>query len=249
MKKLSSLLLLFCLFGLQPLWAQDARYFEMRTYTIHPGKKEALIQRFQNHTLRILEKNGIENVAYFLPTDPSSNSLTFILAYPSQESRDRLWNDFVSDPEWQEAQKSSEANGPLVAKVDQTFMVIADELSSGLLKDASANERIFELRTYTMHVGKVPAINARFRDYTRELFQKHGMTNIIYWYTVEKDGSQPKLVYLLAHKTEKAAKASFDKFGKDPVWTMVRDASERNGPIVQKITSVYLKALPFSPLR
>lgn len=249
MKKLSSLLLLFCLFGLQPLWAQDARYFEMRTYTIHPGKKEALIQGFQNHTLRILEKNGIENVAYFLPTDPSSNSLTFILAYPSQESRDRLWNDFVSDPEWQEAQKSSEANGPLVAKVDQTFMVIADELSSGLLKDASANERIFELRTYTMHAGKVPAINARFRDYTRELFQKHGMTNIIYWYTVEKDGSQPKLVYLLAHKTEKAAKASFDKFGKDPVWTMVRDASERNGPIVQKITSVYLKALPFSPLR
>ena len=100
-----------------------------------------------------------------------------------------------------------------------------------------------------MHAGKVPAINARFRDYTRELFQKHGMTNIIYWYTVEKDGSQPKLVYLLAHKTEKAAKASFDKFGKDPVWTMVRDASERNGPIVQKITSVYLKALPFSPLR
>jgi hypothetical protein len=53
----------------------------------------------------------------------------------------------------------------------------------------------------------------------------------------------------LAHKTEKAGKASFEKFGKDPAWITVRDASEQNGKIVEKVESVYLNPLPFSPLK
>lgn len=248
MKQLFSSFLLFLL-AIQFSLAQDTRYFEMRTYTAHEGKRNDLIMRFQNHTLKLFEKNGIENVAYFIPTDENNNKLTFILAYPDKESRDVLWNKFANDPEWKAAAKASEANGPLVAKVDQVFMEIAPELSPEIISWKNEGKRVFELRTYYLHPGRVDAINARFRDYTRELFQKHGMTNVIYWYTVEKDGSQPKLVYLLAHKSEKAGKKSFEKFGKDPVWIMVRNRSEETGPIVQKVESLYLKPLPFSPLK
>lgn len=234
---------------IQTLNAQDTRYFEMRTYTTHEGKRNDLIRRFQDHTLKLFEKNGIENIAYFIPTDENINTLTFILAYPDQDSREIFWNKFANDPEWQAAYKASEANGPLVAKVDQVFMEIAPELNPEIIRWQKESERIFELRTYYIHPGKVENINARFRDYTRELFQKHGMTNVMYWYTIEKDGSQPKLVYLLAHKNEKAAKKSFDSFRGDPVWTLVRDRSEEMGPLVEKITSVYLNPLPFSPLK
>lgn len=248
MKQLFSSFLLFLLI-IQFTLAQDTQYFEMRTYTAHEGKRNDLIMRFQNHTLKLFEKNGIDNVAYFIPTDENNNTLTFILAYPDKESRDVLWNKFANDPEWKAAAKASEANGPLVAKVDQVFMEIAPELSPEFIRWKNEGKRVFELRTYYLHPGRVDAINARFRDYTRELFQKHGMTNVIYWYTVEKDGSQPKLVYLLAHKSEKAGKKSFEKFGKDPVWIMVRNRSEETGPIVQKVESLYLKPLPFSPLK
>ncbi|RZS96445.1 NIPSNAP family protein [Cecembia calidifontis] len=248
MKKILLLLTVF-LNLFQVTHAQDTRYFEMRIYTAHEGKRNDLIKRFQDHTLKLFEKNGIENVAYFIPTDENNNTLTFILAYPDQASRDILWNKFANDPEWQAAYKASEANGPLVAKVEQVFMQIAPELNPEIIRWQHQGKRIFELRTYYMYPGKTENINARFRDYTRELFQKHGMTNVMYWYTVEKDGSQPKLVYLLAHKSEKAAKKSFDKFRKDPVWIMVRDKSEETGPIVEKLTSVYLKPLPFSPIK
>ncbi|MFD2202597.1 NIPSNAP family protein [Shivajiella indica] len=229
--------------------AQDTRYFEMRTYTAHEGKRPDLIKRFQDHTLKLFEKNGIENIGYFIPTDESNNTLTFILAYPDKESRDVLWNKFANDPEWVAARQASEANGPLVAKVDQVFMEIAPELNPEIVRWQNEGKRVFELRTYYMFPGRVDAINARFRDYTRELFQKHGMTNVMYWYTEEKDGSQPKLVYLLAHKSEKAGKKSFQNFGKDPVWIMVRDKSEETGPIVEKVVSLYLKPLPFSPMK
>jgi hypothetical protein len=221
----------------------------MRTYHCNEKKRPDLINRFQQHTLRLFKKNGIENIGYFLPTDTSNNSLTFILAYPDKASRDVLWNKFANDPEWQDAFKKSEANGPLVAQVDQVFMNVAQELSPKIKKSKSKEERVFELRTYYCFPGKLKDINARFRDHTRKLFEKHRMTNVAYWYSVESDGSQPKLVYLLAHKSEAAGKASFETFRNDPEWINVRDASEANGKIVEKIESVYMKALDFSPIQ
>jgi hypothetical protein len=250
MKKLCFALLAVFLLLSNIVVAQDTRYFEMRTYTANEGKRPDLIKRFQDHTLKLFEKNGIENIAYFIPTFETNNTLTFILAYPNKESRDVLWNKFANDPEWQAVHKASEANGPLVSKVDQVFMENAPDLSPEFIRDDYKGERVFELRTYYMLPGKVDAIHARFRDYTRELFQKHGMINVMYWYTVEKDPNvQSKLVYLLAHKNEKAGKASFEKFGKDPAWIVVRDASEQNGKILEKVESIYLKPLPFSPLK
>lgn len=43
------------------------------------------------------------------------------------------------------------------------------------------SERIFEMRTYTAHPGRLDALNARFRNHTMRIFEKHGMTNIGYW--------------------------------------------------------------------
>ncbi|MGC1240487.1 MAG: NIPSNAP family protein [Chryseosolibacter sp.] len=248
---MKQLLILF-LFGLSVAsfgQNKDSRYFEMRTYHCNENKRPDLIRRFQDHTLRLFEKHGIANIGYFIPTDPNNNSLTFILAYPDQASREVRWNNFANDPEWKEAHKKSEANGPLVARVDQVFMNLVPELSPKIKRSGGKGQRIFELRTYHCFPGKVENINARFRDHTRKLFEKHGMTNVAYWNTIEKDGAQPKLVYLLAHNNEAAAKASFDAFRKDPAWIKVRDASEANGKIVEKVESVYLEPLDFSPMK
>jgi hypothetical protein len=227
----------------------DTRYFEMRTYHCNENKRPDLIRRFQDHTVRLLERHGITNVAYFIPTDPNNNSLTFILAYPDKASRDVRWNNFANDPEWKEAAKQSEVNGKLVARVDQTFMTMVPELSREIKKTKGRQERIFELRTYHCLPGKLEDLKIRFRDHTRKLFERHGMTNVVYWHTVPQDGTQPRLVYLLAHKNEDAAKASFDAFRKDPEWVKVRDASEANGKIVEKVESVYVTPLDFSALK
>jgi hypothetical protein len=227
----------------------DNRYFEMRTYTCHPEKRPDLIQRFKEHTLRLLKKHGIDNVAYFLPTSEDSYSLTFILGYPSQELRDVLWNEFTSDPKWKKAAAKSEENGKLVAKVDQTFLQMVPELSTAISPNKVSLHQVFELRTYTCLPNRLPALKARFRDHTRKLFEKHGMQNVVYWESVEKEGTQPKLIYLLSHSSEEAAKASFDAFRIDPEWIKARDHSEADGKIVEKVESVFLKPLPFSPLK
>lgn len=110
---------------------------------------------------------------------------------------------------------------------------------------------VYELRTYTTEEGRLPALHARFKDHTMKLFEKHGMKNVLYFTGVDKDGKpvENKLVYLLAHKSQAAAKASFDAFRQDPEWIAARDASEKDGKIVAKLESQFLNLTEYSPGR
>ena len=110
----------------------------------------------------------------------------------------------------------------------------------------AAENRVFEMRTYYTHEGKLPNLLARFRDHTVKLFEKHGMTNIGYWVPKDKPNT---LVYILAHKDQAAAKASFDAFRQDPDWIKARDASEAAGKIVVKVESVFMDPTDFSKLK
>jgi hypothetical protein len=246
MKKIAFLfLLLLTSFGLHAQSLPKSGYFEMRTYTVHEGKMPDLIQRFQNHTRALFTKHGIENVAYFLSEEEPQKKLTFIIGYPSATERDIRWGNFTNDPEWKAVAKASEANGPIVQKVDQVFMVWAQGLNSAKNPRSSA---IFQLRTYHLLPGRLDAIQARFRDHTQALFEKQGLSNYPYWVTVEKDGVQPKLVYLIGHQSKDEFNAAFGRFVADPEWIRARDASEVSGKIVEKIDALFFIALPFSPM-
>jgi hypothetical protein len=108
--------------------------------------------------------------------------------------------------------------------------------------------KVYELRTYTVVEGRMPAMLKRFRDHTTKLFEKHGMENVGYWTPEGKDG-ETKLIYIVAHKSKEAAARSWAGFRGDPDWIKVRDASEADGKIVEKVESVYLAPTDFSKLK
>lgn len=250
MKKISLFTLLGMLFSLSAFSQQAAtiksNYFEIRKYYANPGKLPDLIKRFENHTLALFEKSGMENVAYFVPVENNDNSMTYILGYPDEESRDRMWNQFNNDPEWQKAYKESVVNGALVAKVDQTFMTLVPELNE---RPRPTESGVFQLRIYTCFDGKIDDLITRFKDHTQELFERQGLKNYPYWITSEKGGEQPKLVYLLAHQDKDRFEASFQAFAKDSDWVKAKDASEANGKIVEKVDATFFRTLPYSPMK
>jgi hypothetical protein len=108
---------------------------------------------------------------------------------------------------------------------------------------------VYELRTYHCLPGRLEALKARFRNHTVKLFEKHGMKNVGYWTPADPPASENTLIYILAHKSREAAKASFDAFRKDPEWIAARDASEASGKIVEKVESVFMNPTDFSALR
>lgn len=243
------ILALCCLFSLTGFAKKpDTRYFEMRIYYCHPGRLDALIQRFTNHTTKIFEKHGMQNVGYWIPAKNDNNALYYILAYPSKAARDTAWKHFGADPEWRAVAKKSEESGKIVAKVESIFMN-ATPFSPKIKSSIKEPARLFELRTYTAHPDKIQNVLDRFQNHTIKLFKKHGMDNMMYFKTIEKDDKQSRLIYILGHKDEAAAKASFDAFRKDPDWIKARDASEMNGKIVEKVESMFMVPTAFSTIR
>ena len=111
---------------------------------------------------------------------------------------------------------------------------------------AASKGRVFEMRTYYCHPGRLEALQKRFREHTTKLFTKHGMENVGYWVPTDKPDV---LVYILAYPSREAATASWAAFRADPDWNTARAASEADGPIVQKVESVYMTATDYSPLK
>ena len=110
-------------------------------------------------------------------------------------------------------------------------------------------ERIFEMRTYTAHPGRLDALNARFRDHTTRIFEKHGMTNVGYWTPQEAPLAENTLVYILAHDSREAGQASWDAFRADPEWAQVAEESQRDGRIVQNVDVLWLEATDYSKIK
>jgi len=106
----------------------DRHVFEIRTYTAHEGKLAALNARFRDHTVRLFKKHGMTNVGYWVPQDApaSQNTLIYILSHRDRETAKKNWDAFRADPEWQKARTESEANGPIVVKVDSVFVSATD---------------------------------------------------------------------------------------------------------------------------
>jgi len=114
------------------------------------------------------------------------------------------------------------------------------------------DSKLYELRFYVTHPGKLPDLHARFRDHTLGLFEKHGIENIIYWTVAEGakgDGEDAAnmLVYVIAHRDEAAKDASWKAFREDPEWQAAAKKSEENGKILAKPPrAIFMKATNFS---
>jgi len=119
----------------------------------------------------------------------------------------------------------------------------------GPVGEAAQGPRVFELRTYTAPEGKLDDLHARFRNHTLRLFERHGMTNVVYLKPLDAPQSGNTLVYLLAHSSREAAKKSWAAFAADPEWKKVAAESQANGRIVEKVESTYLEAADYSPLK
>jgi NIPSNAP len=106
---------------------------------------------------------------------------------------------------------------------------------------------VYELRVYHAAPGKLAELLARFRDHTNKLFEKHGMKAIAYWTPLDEPEKGNMLIYILQHPSREAAVANWKSFQDDPEWKRVKEESEANGKLAEKIDSTYMALTDFSP--
>jgi NIPSNAP len=102
--------------------------YELRIYHAAPGKLDALLARFRDHTDKLFARHGMKSVAYWTPVDEpqKGNTLIYILQHPSRTAATENWKAFQDDPEWKSVKAKSEENGTLAEKVDSTYMSLTD---------------------------------------------------------------------------------------------------------------------------
>jgi len=109
-----------------------------------------------------------------------------------------------------------------------------------------ADTTVYELRVYHTYEGKLEDLLKRFREHTTKLFEKHGMKNVAYWLPQDEPLKGKTLIYILAHPSREAATANWQAFRNDPEWVRVRDKSEENGKLVEKVDSTFMVLTDFS---
>lgn len=105
----------------------DARVYELRTYTTNPGRLPALHKRFAEHTMKIFERHGMQNVMYWTPTDSAlrDNTLIYVISHASRAQADANWKAFGEDPEWIKVRDASQVDGIILAKPpERVFMTL-----------------------------------------------------------------------------------------------------------------------------
>jgi hypothetical protein len=106
---------------------------------------------------------------------------------------------------------------------------------------------LYELRIYNAVPGKLSALNARFRDHTGRLFERHGFKAVGYWTNMIGPSNQ-QLIYILEWRDLAHRQASWESFVSDPEWLRAKAESERDGPLVASLSSAILEPTDYSPM-
>ena len=107
---------------------------------------------------------------------------------------------------------------------------------------------LYELRVYHCTPGKTAAVMKRFADHTNALFEKHGIRQSGFFTPIFGGGTN-EITYLLAWESVAERDQRWGAFVADPEWHKVRDASEKDGPIIARITNQLLQPAAFSTLK
>ena len=106
---------------------------------------------------------------------------------------------------------------------------------------------LYEMRTYTAMPGRLPDLHKRFAGITLGFFKKHGIQTVGFW-TNEIGGASDQLIYILAYESLADREKKWGAFSADPERLAQFAETEKNGPLVRRLTAQILRPTPYSPI-
>lgn len=103
---------------------------------------------------------------------------------------------------------------------------------------------LYELRVYHANPDSIAALEARFRDITSKLLDRHGFKIVGYWVA---ESEPDRFVFIVAHADEQDAKARWDAIRADPEFQAMIQ-TERTSKLVDRVDSFFMRPTDFSSL-
>ena len=107
---------------------------------------------------------------------------------------------------------------------------------------------IYELREYFAMPGRMRDLQARFRDHTLKIIERHGIKVIGFW-TPDVSENSYRLIYMVAFEDAGHRERAWAAISADPEFRQVIAESEVDGPLTSGMHNTLLKPTDFSPLQ
>jgi hypothetical protein len=106
---------------------------------------------------------------------------------------------------------------------------------------------IYELRIYDVIPGKLQALQDRFANTTVRIFGKHGIKVIGFWTDVV--GVSNRLTYMVAFEDLAHRESLWRETLSDPELVQAFAESEKDGPLIARMTNTLMRPTSYSPLQ
>ena len=106
---------------------------------------------------------------------------------------------------------------------------------------------LYELRIYDVVPGKLAALNNRFETITNAYFEKYGIKIVGFW--TDDVGTSNRLTYMLAYKDAAHRQKSRAAFAADQERLAKFAETERDGPLIEKVTNTLMVPTKYSPMK
>jgi len=107
------------------------RTFELRIYSILPGKMDAFRGRWRDHATGIYARHGLQSLGWWVAAQKDAKGHEQFVCLLAGESMDRVQQSiaaFHADPEWQRVERESEQGGALRSGV-ATYLLAPTDFS------------------------------------------------------------------------------------------------------------------------
>src|SRR5450631_3581823 len=107
---------------------------------------------------------------------------------------------------------------------------------------------IYELRIYHCVPGRKADLLSRFENETLRIWEKHGIRQAGFWTTLIGKSNQ-EIIYILAWDSMAEREKRWEAFLADPEWAAVVAKTEKDGQLVENISSQLLAPTTFSAVK
>ncbi len=210
-----------------------------------------LTEFLEKAALPAVQRAGAAGVGFFASQlAPDSPFFLVLTSFPTLAAYEEAQAKMAADREYQTALKAYNAAPGLRYQRYETSLLRGFAGFPQLAKGTGKAGRLFELRTYESDDATSLSEKVRmFNEGEIAVFQKTGLDPVFFGETVFGQ-KQPNLTYMLGYDDWNARDANWKKFLAHPEWQKLRTTPGwSDAEIVSNISSMFLRALPFSPIR
>lgn len=139
--------------------------YELRLYSVAPGRMADVHSRFNTHLPALFARHGVRCVgAWTALAGPASPRFVYLMAYSDYAEREAVWQRFYEDPEWWRIRAETNAGHEMIEQHDLFFLKPNPAWQPGA-DTVIGPDTIYELVLQQVAPGQGAAANEFLRDH------------------------------------------------------------------------------------